>query len=1135
MYSILIVEDSKSFGSLLRNRLQATLGCYVVWARSYAEAVKKIEEASKPFFVAILDLHLPDAPKGEIVDFVLAQKIPVVVLTGIYQSELRNRILSQGVLDFFIKDNISVVDSVIRFIERIQKNKKTNTLIVDDSRSARSILRQALMRYEFPVLEASDGTQALEQIKKNDLRLVVTDYEMPGMDGAQLTKKIRTQYSRDEMVVIGLSSKGDQGRRDLAVQFIKAGANDFLSKPFQTEELFWRVSQNLEILERNKKLDNLVKRTRSILDNALDAIITTDTQGRVIDFNPSAEHLFGYARAEIMGQNFINFLIPPALRKKKRAWLRRHAICRGKAPAFKLREELPCLRSDGKIIDIELSLIATHQQEELQFTAFLHDITDRKQLLKSLQETLTVAESSNQLKSNFMANMSHEIRTPMNAVMGFNALALRSDLSPVVRDYLKKADNASHTLMGIIDDILDFSKIEAGKMELDPVTFNLHDVFDRLANLFIQQTTEKGLELILSMPPNFDHTLFGDMRRLEQVLINLIRNAIKFTEKGAIIVQTKLTKQSSDQITATFLVMDTGIGIDPKRLPHLFEPFVQADGSTTRKYGGTGLGLTISKNLVDMMGGKISATSTLGKGSTFSFDLPFEYRSSVQQKPPTLPDHLQGMRVLIVEDSALTRKILRDILSVFFVDIHSVSSGEAALAELQMATHKKIDYRLILMDWRLPGMDGIETSAKVIEHLSSRQPPIDIPKIIMMTAFGKKEIQQQAKNIGVASFVSKPMTRAQLFRAIMEVFGEKVSNTDRPATYLSGTTETTKQISGARILLVEDNIINQEIAHELLVRVGLTVVIANNGKEALEKVQQSAFDAVLMDVQMPEMNGLEATRRIRSDVRFKDLPIIAMTAHVMANEQKECLNAGMNAHLAKPIRTERLYGLLTQWIGPIQQPTDTSETDEVFIPEIPGINITEGLERVAGNRRLYLKFLVRFQNDRANDVETISRALEKGDTETASRVVHTVKGVAGNLGAIPLYHAAKELEKAIKNGDKHAWKQLNETFTTALTLIFDGLKNLKEIDTPPIAPPLAQRISTDTGPLISLLTDLAEKLASFNIDTDSLRADMNERLKGTQAEPAFRTLEKHIENYEFQKALAALDQLTHILEISLGK
>ena len=1142
MDPILIVEDSKSFGLSLKKRLQAYFACDVILALSYADAAKQIQETKQPFFMAVLDLILPDAPEGEIVPLIIKNKIPGVVLTGQYQSELRKKILSQGILDYFIKDNFGVIDSVIQFIERIKKNQEIQVLIVDDSRSALTMLKRTLNRYGFSVTKAQDGQHALKQIQENSFQLVLTDYEMPNMDGAQLTTHIRQQYTKNEMVIIGLSSKGSP---DLAVQFIKAGANDFLTKPFQVEELFWRVSQNIDILERGHKLDNLVNRLRCTLDNALDAIISVNSHGNVMSYNPAAEKLFGYHKEEVLGHNIADLIVPPDIRPQYHAALDHyHAHNISKFSPLNHRIEMPGLRADGKVIDLEMALTSSMQQGELLFTAFLHDITDRKQLLKSLHETLEVAESANRVKSHFMANMSHEIRTPMNAVIGFTELSLQANCSPVIHNYLKKTKSASHALMGIIDDILDFSKIEAGKLEVDPVEFDLHALFDRLANLFAQQITEKGIELILSIPATINDTFFGDVRRLEQVLINLIRNAIKFTEMGTITVTVELKKQNHNMTTALFSVTDSGIGIEETQLLHLFEPFVQADGSMTRKYGGTGLGLTICKSLVNMMGGDITASSSLGTGSTFIFNLPFQYRATTLKKQPHIPQYLQNIAVLLVDKSEKNQHVVMDILGLFFKTVHAVSSGEAALVELQKAIRTKQVYGLVIINWQLPGMDGIETIAKMVRIHTSASNKIEMPKCIMMTAFGKETLRKQAQEVGVSAFIHKPTTRTQLSNAIMEVFGERNAMTVQPARLLAESTEATQIIGGASILLVEDNVINQEIATALLTKVGLHVSIANNGVEAVKMVYQSSYDAVLMDVQMPYMNGLEATRIIRKQAQFDHLPIIAMTAHVLLSEQKACLQAGMNAHLAKPIRPERLYGALTQWIGPIQQPnTAPAENEEIELPEIAGIEQTHGLQRVAGNHRLYRQLLIRFREEYHHTTKKIDDALKKGDMKAAEYLVHTVRGVASNLGAEGLSRHAEALEQAIKTKNTRQWKRCRNLFSASMIAMLKALESLAPLENPAkiTTQPTTQTPGTqdsepksiNTTKITPLLTELAKLLRQYSLETDPIMQQIKQNVQNTHAMPIFQQLEKHLQAYAFANAMQDLIRLSDLLNIPL--
>ncbi|MBF0426309.1 MAG: response regulator, partial [Magnetococcales bacterium] len=679
MDAVLVVEDSASFASLLQNRIVSSLSLEVVRAGTLAEARACLRTDPGRFFLALLDLNLPDAPDGEIVDVVLAHKVPCIVLTGTFQKDLQNRILDKGVLDYFVKDHIGVVDSVIHAIDRVRRNKTVNILIVDDSRSVRRAVGGLLARFGFHVLEAVDGQEALEIIESQAVHLVVTDYQMPRIDGIQLMKKLRARYSRDELAAIGLSSFGD---RDLAVQFIKAGANDFLVKPFQPEELLCRVYQNVDTIERRQDLAALLERHRSVLSHALDAIITIDAQGQVLDYNPAAETLFGYDRATVLHRNIVDFIVPEPERKRHAEGLARWVDSERKPADLRRRLEVRGQRADGKVIDLQVSLTGIVQGGVTQFTGFLQDITDRKQLLKSLEETLAVAESANKSKSQFIANMSHEFRTPMNAVLGFTDLALKADVSPKVRSYLEKIENASRTLMGVINDILDFSKIDAGRMELDPVPFDLHQLLDRIADLFSKQVADRGIELVVLTPSGFDQVLRGDVMRLEQILINLVRNAVKFTEQGSIIMTAEATRTPTHRYRLDFSVQDTGIGIETEKLPKLFAPFVQADGSTTRKYGGTGLGLSICDRLVNLMDGEIQVESTFGQGSNFSFFVLVDHYSEDRRESQRLPEELSGMRVLVVDDNPAFCRQLSALLERLDLVPEVVHSGDDALTAL---------------------------------------------------------------------------------------------------------------------------------------------------------------------------------------------------------------------------------------------------------------------------------------------------------------------------------------------------------------------------------------------------------------------------------------------------------------------
>ncbi|MBF0145376.1 MAG: response regulator [Magnetococcales bacterium] len=1138
---LLVVEDSRSFASLLLGTIRQQLSHPVTLAKSYDEAVHAVQSAKTPFLLAILDLYIPGAPNGEIVDLILKQGIPAVVLTGMYKKDLQDRILAKGILDYFVKDNIGVIDSVIHFIRRFHKNKRIRVLAVDDSRSVRVLLANFLKRYGFVVLQAEDGQKALEILEKEQVHLVITDYQMPRLDGIQLLKKVRAFHSRDELAVIGLSSISDG---DLSVQFIKAGANDFLVKPFENEELLCRVTQNIEIIERHHELEKMVKRHQSLLENALDAIITTDSEGTVLDFNPAAEKLFGYAKKEILGGQLTNFIVPLSLQEQHQQGMVHYvkSIASGDNTVLRKRFEIPGKRSNGEIVDLQVALTSVQQKDDLSFTAFLQDITDRKQLLRSLEETLRAAESANRAKSEFIANMSHEIRTPMNAVMGFTDLALKNELTPKIRDYLEKVEVASHSLMGIINDILDFSKIEAGQMDLDPVRFDISDLFDRLADLFSKQVADRGLELILLPPLEYDSVLFGDVLRIEQVLINLIRNAIKFTHEGSIVVHAAVEEREDKKVQLSFMIRDTGIGIDPDRLNKLFNPFVQGDGSTTRKYGGTGLGLTICKRLVERMDGRIWVTSTPGQGSVFSFTVMAAFASVNRRKKMTIPGDLFGKRVLVLDDNELILELLPSMLERLSLKPLAVRTLEEALVLLFEHNFGKDPIELMLIDWSLNEQDGGVVTNQILKRLRETTPPARIPKIILTTSFGEDKFKQLSQESGIDIFLDKPITNNRLITAVSAAFGkERPVNERRVTKVLAQDYETAEVIGGARILLVEDNVINQQVARELLERVGLMVEIANNGREALDRIEKFSYDAVLMDLQMPDMDGFEATTLLRNDDRFKNLPIIAMTAHALESERKRCIEIGMNGHIAKPIRPERMYGVLTKVIGPLQVLPKASnfKRDQLALPELSGINMKGGLERVGGNAKLYYRILLRFRKDQLRLAEELRSTVKSGNRIEASRLAHSTIGVAGNIGADGLCQVAQELESLLGDQNVVDWHELVERFIAELEPILDSLKVLDDVPLEPLEP--SSEVEGDglcfdvegKEAVVATLHELVDLLDANSIEVGDCFSRLNVLLPCAACKKSLKAIEGEVDDYNFSRAMEIVNELAARLKLPL--
>jgi signal transduction histidine kinase/CheY-like chemotaxis protein len=707
----------------------------------------------------------------------------------------------------------------------------------------------------------------------------------------------------------------------------------------------------------------------------------------------------------------------------------------------------------------EAKQVAEDANETLQLR--LNELADARlamlNMMKDLDEAKGEAEDATKAKSDFLANMSHEIRTPMNAIIGMAHLALKTDLTAKQHDYLKKVDISAKSLLGIINDILDFSKIEAGKLDMESVDFQLEDTLDNISTLVGIKTQEKGLELLFKTGTSVPTALVGDPLRLGQILINLSNNSVKFTDTGEIIVSTELIKKDDAQVTLKFSVRDTGIGMTAEQAAKLFQPFAQADSSTTRKYGGTGLGLTISKRLAEMMGGEIWVESESGQGSTFSFTANFGMgkEKAIKQYKPSQDQ--RGMKVLVVDDNATSRDILHEMLESFSFEVSMAASGAEGITELESAEKDK-PFELVIMDMIMPGMGGIEASKRIKNHTGLSK----IPAIIVVTAYGREEVMQQAEGVGLEGFLLKPVNPSMLFDTIMQAFGEAVPEISRVAQRQEQEAETLKHIQGAQLLLVEDNEINQQVAKEILEGAGLNVALVNNGQEAVNAVKENEYDAVLMDVQMPVMDGYTATREIRKDERFKELPIIAMTAHAMAGDEDKSLQAGMNGHVTKPIDPDQLFSTLQKWIKPsekrvqVQQPevpvehpeSDQAVPEEEELPaSLLGFDLTDGLKRLQGNKRLYRKLLLNFATDYCEAANDIRTALDAKDFEQTHSLVHNLKGLAGNLAATELQAAAVNLEKLVKGVEKKAppAKELNLKFSDLKNALNQTLESAQSL------------------------------------------------------------------------------------------
>jgi signal transduction histidine kinase/DNA-binding response OmpR family regulator/HPt (histidine-containing phosphotransfer) domain-containing protein len=630
------------------------------------------------------------------------------------------------------------------------------------------------------------------------------------------------------------------------------------------------------------------------------------------------------------------------------------------------------------------------------------------------------AEAASRAKSAFLANMSHEIRTPMNAIIGMSHLALQADPTPRQRDYLTKVKTAANSLLGVINDILDFSKIEAGKLDMETREFRLEEVLAQVTDLVGGHATEKRLEFMLDSDPDLPPTLVGDPQRLAQVLTNLCSNAVKFTETGEVILVTaRMADAAEDQVLVRFSVRDTGVGMTPEQAAMVFQPFSQVDASSTRRFSGTGLGLAICKRLVEMMGGEIWVESEPGHGSEFFFTARFGLGRKPALQPQAPAPDLAGLRILVVDDSPSARNIFHGVLSALGFRATLAASAAEGLQALSAAARTQ-PFDLVLLDWQMPGVDGFEAARQIREAFAGGRPP----RLVMVTAYGDEAVRLRAEAEGLDGFLSKPVTPSTFLDTLLALFRPEGGPAFTPLE--ESAPEFPARLQGARVLLVEDNDFNQEVATELLERAGVAVTLARNGQEALDKVHGAPFDAVLMDLQMPVMDGHEATRRIRGEAAFASLPIIAMTAHAMVQEKDRCLAEGMNDYVPKPVDPRVLYQVLASWIpGPpdVDGASAVGRTGAPAVPlaeSFPGLDPRAGLHFTGGREDLYRQVLAKFRSLKAGNAEELRRTLAQRDLDTAQRIAHSMISAAGTIGATGLSAIALDLQEALRTGSPEA-------------------------------------------------------------------------------------------------------------------
>ena len=938
---------------------------------------------------------------------------------------------------------------------------------------------------------------------------------------------------------VGLQLGGLSGPRE----FQELGAH-FDEMSTQLARLTEGLEQEVEV--RTQELREAEEHTREIIDASPNALIMANQAGLIMLANREAETLFGYASGELLGVP-VETLLPETVHAVHVA----HRTAYLKDPTPRQMGEgrdLRAITKQGNEVQIEVGLKAIRLNDELFVLAAIFDVGQRNQREAELKAAQVKAEAANQAKSDFLANMSHEIRTPMNAIIGLSQLLMDTRLDQKQSDYAGKVLSSSRALLGILNDILDYSKIEAGRLEMESVEFHLDEVLDNLSSLFSLTLENKGVELVFDVGPDVPCLLRGDPLRLSQVLNNLVGNAVKFTQQGEIAVIVRHSLAEDSAILLNFSVRDTGIGMTEAQMGHLFHAFTQADTSTTRRYGGTGLGLAICKRLVEMQGGEIGVTSTHGQGSCFNFSARMHWVSgSNGELHPSRPrDGLKGMRVLVVDDNETSLEIMRGILDSWSFDVTLASSGIEALQYLSAAEKAKRPFELYLIDWKMPGMDGLELAGRIHArhadqseaHTADAQTikPVRAAMVIMVTAHGKEEVLEHSGEKHLDAVLDKPMTASALYDTIVNIQGRIPHG--MPALSQRQTQdlfELTRPVHGAKVLLVEDNTTNQLVATGFLTKMGVTFDIANNGREAVDAVAIYDYDAVLMDLQMPVMDGFEATKLIRGMSKGATLPILAMTAAAMTQDRKATQMAGMDAHIPKPIDPRELASALLQWIPHRAQPPLEGSVvlqgimaeDGAF--EVPGLNLTTAIFNMGNDWELLRIVMLSFLHDFSDAEARLDTHLAANDWHAAKRLVHTIKGLAQNVGAQDLEAVAKDFENELAQERS----DLQDRFKDVLRHTLAALATLEtatadHADTGNEAPSTPEHLRQQ-------LHHLAGMLSEFTLVPPEFKDQLTRAMRGHVDDSLAQRLMQQIGQLDYDAAQIVLQDIARKLGIELGR
>ncbi len=900
------------------------------------------------------------------------------------------------------------------------------------------------------------------------------------------------------------------------------------------EDVTEKRRARLEIELQQRELQNLLDEQQMIFDNAPNGIIYT-ADGVILRVNQRLVEYLGYPADELVGKP------GSVIQQSPEHYARFGALVGPVLAAGKdVNVEWDFARKDGGTFVAQVSGRGIRSARHHHVTIWVfEDIAERKAAERAMEQARRAAEDAAKAKSDFLANMSHEIRTPMNAIIGMSHLALKSGLTPRQHDYVAKIEQAGQHLMGVINDILDFSRIEAGKLRIEAHSFELDQVLAGVVDVVSHKASAKGLELICDVASNVPQNLVGDALRIGQILINYANNAVKFTERGEVGIVVRVEHEAGDDVTLRLEVRDTGIGLTPQQQDKLFQSFQQADASTTRRYGGTGLGLAICKSLAELMHGAVGVHSTPGEGSTFWVRLPLRRGAPARALLPAAD--LQGLRVLVVDDNAHAATVLAEMLRSMRFTVEAVHSGAQALQALNAAVQRGQPYDLVVLDWQMPGMDGLELGRRIGE-LNLPQ----LPHRVMVTAFGREDVLRMAQHQGIEEVLIKPVSASVMFDTLMQVLGRPQLGGCAGLAPEGDPQARCPVLSGVRLLVAEDNELNQQVALELLRETGAQVDLARNGEEAVALASRQRYDLVLMDMQMPMLDGLEATRQLRAQPALAHLPIVAMTANAMDADRQRCLDAGMNDHLAKPVVPERLWSVLQRWCGTgvsgvagvapeaRSQAAPTGQGAAAVLPApLPGLDQSAGLRNALGRPAFYAEVLQRFAAHHADSAQRMAQALAEARLDILLREAHTLRGLAGTIGATALQDAAARLEEALRGPPAASapTTQLLQDLRRALEPLVQHLLHWAAAhpvpaqaatvpaDAPAAVPP-AQGEALQTVQALQALLQADDPAARTHLLHNAL-------LVQEAVGPRMAALQAHIEQFDYE---SALDILTGCLE-----